>query len=220
MRTISILTLSILISSCSAESSVTSQEPEPENIIPTGCGTDATILDIDGNVYTIVQIGNKCWMQESLRTTKTNDGQAIPAQHLASYEDNPSNDILGGKLYGVDMPASFRTKLCPHGWHIATLQDWDDLETSALSYGVSLESALKAYNEQTNFLNKTGFTAYPGGNRNFVGNTNYPIYNSGYYFWNGTTNGGIIIESDSNVLKGFGTSSDYGWALPCRCVRD
>jgi hypothetical protein len=35
------------------------------------CGT-STIIDIDGNTYNTVQIGNQCWKRENLRTSLSN----------------------------------------------------------------------------------------------------------------------------------------------------
>jgi len=37
-----------------------------------------TVTDADGNLYTWVQIGSQYWLQQSLRTTKYNNGDSIP----------------------------------------------------------------------------------------------------------------------------------------------
>ena len=75
-------------------------------------GTDTgTVTDIDGNVYTTIQIGNHLWMAENLKVTHFNNGDEIPTGYSASewdtiwddayavYDDDPSNVENYGNLY-------------------------------------------------------------------------------------------------------------------------
>ncbi len=80
--------------------------------------------DLDGNVYETIQLGDKVWMTENLKTTKCEDGS-----HIA--EDLYKEDWKGRSLYAS---AAFeRCNICPSGWRVPTKQDVKDLAESGLS---------------------------------------------------------------------------------------
>jgi trimeric autotransporter adhesin len=113
------------------------------SVIPLG-----PITDIDGNVYNIVTIGTQVWMAENLKTTKYNDGTAIPnvtdgtawgaltTGAYSDYSNTPANSTTYGRLYNwytVDNNAATKVasnggkNVCPTGWHIPTDAEWTTL---------------------------------------------------------------------------------------------
>ena len=98
----------------------------------------STVTDIDGNVYNTVKIGTQTWMVENLKTTRFNDGTAIPNVTDASawnalttpgycwYDNNEANKATYGALY--NWYAVNTGKLAPASWHVATDADWKKLE--------------------------------------------------------------------------------------------
>ena len=94
------------------------------------------LIDIDGNVYRTVLIGNQIWMAENLKTTRLNDGSTIDLKtewfHAKSmtpgysyYGYSITNLNTFGALY--DWYAVGTGKLCPTGWHVPSLADWSPL---------------------------------------------------------------------------------------------
>ena len=106
------------------------------------CPNAATVVDIDGNVYNTVLIGEQCWMRENLRTTRYQDGTAIEAGSSTStitpYRyapcGNEDNVPLGGYLYNWPAVMHGATSsnsnpsgvqgICPSGWHVPSTQEW------------------------------------------------------------------------------------------------
>lgn len=97
------------------------------------------VVDIDGNVYKTVPIGNNLWMAENLRTTRYQNGDVLPNitedtkwQSLntgawAYYENDSSNGDTYGKLYNWYAVADQR-EICPQGWHVPSDDEWKQLE--------------------------------------------------------------------------------------------
>lgn len=102
------------------------------------CNNDKTVTDIDGNVYHTITIGHQMWTVENLKTTKYNDGSAIPL-----VEDRTQWSGLATPAYCWDMNDSSNKnkygalynwyavntkKLAPAGWHVSTDAEWDILK--------------------------------------------------------------------------------------------
>jgi len=105
-----------------------------------------TVSDIEGNVYNTVTIGTQAWMKENLKTTKYNDGTAIPnlttewgfatTGAYCDFKDIPANSTIYGRLYNwyaVDnneaskMVSNGGKNICPTGWHVSNDAEWTTL---------------------------------------------------------------------------------------------
>ncbi len=99
-----------------------------------------TVIDIDGNVYQAVQIGNQVWTVENLRTTKFNTGENIiyitddekwdglTTPGYCYYNNTTDKDsiVKFGAIYNwhtVNTGA-----LAPEGWHVPADSEWTELE--------------------------------------------------------------------------------------------
>src|SRR5664280_1993486 len=169
-----------------------------------------TITDVDGNIYNTVTIGTQTWMAENLKTTKYNDGTAIPlvtdnsawatltTGAYSNYSDNPSNSTTYGRLYNgyvVDNNAATKVasnggkNVCPTSWHVPTDAEWITLTTylggGSVAGGKLKETGTTHWTTpNTGATNETGFTALPGGYRSTNGAyNNFEDYG---YWWSST----------------------------------
>jgi uncharacterized protein (TIGR02145 family) len=199
--------------------------------------TYGTMTDQDGNVYKTVTIGNQTWMAENLRTTKYNDGTAIPlvtdlsewsdlsTGAYCNYDNTNNTDTIAtfGRLY--NWYAVNTGKLAPKGWHVPTDADWTTLTTYLGGKSVSGSKLKETGNTHwgypyTGATNETGFTALPGGYRDCDN-----FYDVGYkscwwsateyvsdkaWFWHVHYNYGLVYRT--NYYKEVGSS--------VRCVRN
>lgn len=92
------------------------------------------LVDIDGHKYTTITIGTQVWTVSDLETTHFNDGHKIPVvQDFATWKflQTPgccwydSTNINFGAYY--NWYAVSRGNLCPSGWHVPSLNEWNIL---------------------------------------------------------------------------------------------
>ena len=110
------------------------------------CPGTPTITDIDGNVYSTVQLGQQCWMRENLRVTHYADSIAISIGNAnISYSQPYSYNYVSHALslekrgYLYNWPAvmhgaassetnpSWVQGICPTGWHVPSHAEWIQL---------------------------------------------------------------------------------------------
>jgi uncharacterized protein (TIGR02145 family) len=98
-----------------------------------------TVIDIDGNTYQAIKIGDQWWMAENLKVTHYRNGDPIPNvtdstewSNLATeaycvYENDESIAETYGYLYNWYVVNDSRN-IAPEGWHVPTDEEWKELE--------------------------------------------------------------------------------------------
>jgi len=240
-----LLSLSIFISTgCSKKND---NEPDSSSTTTTTTtttgNTTATVTDVNGNTYQTITIGTQTWMTENLKTTKYNDGTAIPNVTNATtwsklttgaycdYNNTASNGAKYGHLY--NWYAVGTGKLAPKGWHVATNAEWTTLETyvkNNLGTSTTIKKALAAttgwdsstytsgigYNVVKN--NSTGFTALAAGE---CYDGTFDGIGSLTEWWcsdNSTDDGGRCIILDDGPVFHDGGDKIAGFSI--RCIKD
>jgi len=135
----------IMISGCKKDN--TADDSKDKKTITYG-----SMSDLDGNTYKTLTLGTQTWMAEDLRTTKFNDGTAIPnvtsanlwdsltTAAFCTYNNTLNTDTINtcGRLY--NWYAVNSGKLCPSGWHIPDDQEWKTLENYLIANKFSYDS--------------------------------------------------------------------------------
>jgi len=177
-----------------------------------------TVKDIDDNVYPTITIGKQVWMVVNLKTTKYNDGTAIP---LVTDDESwkalntPAycwfdNDIEYKDLYGAlyNWFTINTNKLCPTGWHVPTDTEWTTLTTYLGGFSIAggkLKETDTIHWQSPNMgaTNESGFTALSSGWRDVNGMFSYRGFkvllsdNSGKFSYKGTNSYWWSASEDS-----------------------
>ena len=235
MKTIYLSLFSILIFACSSNDEVAE--------VDDFAGDSGTFVDSrDNYVYKWVRIGDQIWMAENLAY--------LPAVYPASsnsnselryyiYEYNGSDAAAGkqndsfanfGVLY--NWPAAKSSS--PQGWHLASDEEWKQLEmelgmtedqVNATGWrgdeqGIMLK-ATSTWNKNGNGTDSIGFTALAGGLRG--SSEGFLKLEIGGYWWSSSENSlgeawnRGLYWSIPNVNR-YSFNKEYGFSV--RCVKD
>lgn len=192
------------------------------------------VTDIDGNIYGVIKIGDRYWMDKNLQTTKYKDGTDIENNVRAwvrtksgAYSWYNNNETGHRDVYGLlyNFYAVQSSKLCPEGWRVASHEDWTDL----VNYLGGVDYAGGKLKEDRNNLwnrpnvyasNESGFSGVPGGFRNAV---NGRFQDKGKYgvWWlsdnldNSNRARGWELRCSDGKVRGFSALKNAGFSVRC-----
>lgn len=195
----------------------------------------SVIKDGDGNVYTSIKIDTETWINENLKTTKLNDGTAIPLvtdntewKNLTTpgYCWYNNDKATYGNTYGplYNWYAVETGKLCPKGWHVPSWDEMDELDIFLDNVGGKLKEIGTTHwrTPNTGATDRYGFRALPGGYRDLPSfgdinsygawwtSTERPQTNYAYIF--------ILIYNTEGWTPHADVPKNFGYSV--RCIKD
>ena len=197
-------------------------------IIERFCTGIPTVL-YSGKTYNTIQIGAQCWLKENIDVgnmihgVDTSKNNGIIEKYC--YNDDSLNCTTYGGLYQWNEAMQYVTTpgtkgICPTGWHIPTIVEFQTLDTAVSSNGNSLKAVGQGTGSGAG-TNTSGFFALLAGYRNIYGN----FYQLGTFanFW-------LSTEYDATRAYGIDLPSNYSYfvfnfnykscGFSVRCAKD
>jgi uncharacterized protein (TIGR02145 family) len=162
----------------------------------------------EGKTYNTVQIGNQCWLKENinagsmiLRDQSPGDNSIIEKY---CYNNDTANCNFYGGIYSFGEALAYKMTpkakgICPTGFHIPTLEEWQVLEAMIGNNSNQLKALGQGIEEGTG-TNTTGFSALLGG---YIENDNH-FYGIGF---------NTYFLSSSFVVVGYYNNKPYTFSL-------
>ena len=199
------------------------------NEIPWSCGDP---LSYQGHDYETVQIGERCWFAENLRTSSYRNGDQLlgglsdeewsnaTEGAQCAFADNAANVPITGRLYNYIAVVDDRG-ICPSGWHVPVDAEWVQM---ANAIGGVEVAGLAMKNSESDYpswdgTNSSGFSGAPGGKREMTG-----VFGGGSvgYWWTSTPLGCGAWHRNLHLGNDALTLSSYcdvvGFSV--RCIQD
>ncbi len=186
-------------------------------------------VDYAGKVYGTVQISSQCWLRENLDVgTRINGNQNQANNDVIEkycYGDNPANCDTYGGLYQWDEAMQYVTTpgaqgICPPGWHIPTLGEFQTLSATVGGDGNGLKAVGQGSGGGAG-TDTSGFSALLAGERVYLGYF-YGLRFTGH-FWSSTQLGAIYarwveLSSGNPEIQVTWAYKSSGFSL--RCLKD
>lgn len=191
---------------------------------PWACGDP---LSYQGYDYATVQIGDQCWFAENLRADEFSNGNEVPLGSAIPFGNNVANIDAYGLMYDGTVVID-EGAICPAGWMVSSLSDWQELISfvAANGYSSNESKALRSidgWSEHGAGWDAFGFNGKPGG---FHYNPTHPYWGefahstvSGYW-WTTTPSGPENLHAVT--LQGNYIEPSYPTTngMSIRCIKD
>jgi uncharacterized protein (TIGR02145 family) len=193
------------------------------------------VVDVDGNSYSYVTIGDYDWFTSNLKVTKLNDNTALTIHNTTSdnpytvnnhpnlwlwsnsestlyswYSNDENNKNIRGGLY--NKASAMNPKICPEGWRVPTYQELNNMITS---HNERIRSTLY-WNPTPIVPVSNGFNLIPNGYKLAPSSLTGPVktYNGKYYDLNEVASlwtTSLDENRDTQVIQ-----LDYSSKIPVR----
>jgi len=193
----------------------------------------STITDArDGEVYSVVRIGNQCWLSDNMRYAAAGSfiNPANPSKYYGRLYDWAT--VMNGSATSSTNPSGVQG-VCPSGWHLPSDSEWNELELSlgmpAIDtanngwrgeHGTYKLKSVMGWNSAGNGTNSSGFNAFPAGD--YLSGSFYQLGDYAY-FWSSTEYSGTnawlrYLSYGGTRVNRNNFNKTYGYS--CRCVKD
>lgn len=215
------------------------------------------VQDYDGNAYNATKLGDQTWMASNLKTTHYADGVDVTFTYPDGNQDNVNQygylysfKTATRGAYSEENPNPSGVQgICPNGWHLPSLAEWDQLkyyleshEDQYIKPSGSIAKALAstegwmastgygAPGNDPSTNNSTGFSAMPAGVSR--GHDIVDFQQSAYFAATNTLNFWLdnqyctassyasLSHNSSGFFNEMLQSASHGWRYSVRCVKD
>ena len=195
------------------------------------CG--ASKVSYGGKDYNTVLIGDQCWLKENLNVgTMLNGGTNSTENGIIEkycYGNDTTNCSTYGGLYQWQEAMQYATNegargICPEGWHIPTLAEFNTLSASVGGDGNSLKAVGQGIQPNGLGTNISGFSGLLAGNKEpypgsyFIHLTLYGHFWSSSKDFNNNVDHLVLYYNSNAIVNHIGVFSTYGFNV--RCIKD
>jgi uncharacterized protein (TIGR02145 family) len=194
------------------------------------CG--ASKVKYGGKDYNTVLIGNQCWLKENLDIGTMISSEIHSTNNSIiekyCYDNLTANcDIYGGLYQWDEVMQYVQTEgaqgICPEGWHIPTLAEFQTLSSTVGGDGNALKAIGQGHDGGAG-TNTSGFSALLGGNKEYYYHWTFMHLTMRGHFWSSSLENieyvhRIWLWDDRSTISP-GISPVFTLGFSVRCIKD